>query len=131
MRVLVIEHDPTIANSIRAALDGDHDVVVEADSVSGYARAVSSERTGEWFQLVICEAHMVGIDGPDLLAALRACRDPPIVMFVAHSEASLVDMQVDAMITVPFAAQELRAVVQALLAERAKATTRSLRRVPL
>ena len=129
MRVLVIEQDRTVVDFIRASLGDEHEISVENDSLSGFARVVSAEKTGDGFQVVICEAHMAGIDGPDLFAALRARRDPPSVLVLDSGASSFVLANADAVLKRPFAAGELTAVVQSLIAQRATAKTRSLRRI--
>ncbi|GMV38683.1 MAG: hypothetical protein AMXMBFR64_03990 [Myxococcales bacterium] len=67
-RILVIDDEPFIGRVVARSLSGDHDVTV---SSSG-GEALSVLRTGQSFDLILCDLMMPGMTGMDLFEAIEA-----------------------------------------------------------
>jgi CheY-like chemotaxis protein len=67
LRILIVEDDPMNIELFEAALEADHDVVVERDGVSGEARALA-----ETFDLVLLDIQLPKRNGIDVCRNLRA-----------------------------------------------------------
>jgi signal transduction histidine kinase len=66
-RVLVIDDEVAIGRGVRAALAGDHDVVVVHRAADAFARFAEGER----FDVVFCDVVMPVISGPEVYATIR------------------------------------------------------------
>ena len=67
-RILLIDHDPTTATSLAAALaESGHEVALEHNGVEGLERALDG-----CFDLVVTEVLLPLLDGAELISALRA-----------------------------------------------------------
>ncbi|MET3651057.1 response regulator transcription factor [Dyella japonica] len=130
MRCLLIEDDTQTAALIRESLaEAGHEVAVCHDGASGMARAA-----GERWDVVLLDRMLPGgLDGLDILAAIRLCDDRTPVLVL--SALSSLDERIrglrsggDDYLTKPFALDELLARIEAL-ARRAgqRAETETLR----
>lgn len=115
-RVLVIEDDPKVANALRDGLrtEGYHTEVAETGP-EGMARAST-----EPFHLILLDRSLPGLDGLDLLRALRTqgVRTPVIMVTAKDSVDDRVqglDTGADDYLVKPFAFEELLARMRTLL----------------
>jgi two-component system, OmpR family, response regulator len=123
MRVLIIDDDPNIAESVRRMLPG-HDVVVNHDAASAIELAKTSA-----FELVVSDYQMPALSGADVVAMLTHELDEPPMFIVMSGDGDLGTLiGCDATIEKPFRAAELRSVIAAAIRARATARTRPLRR---
>jgi CheY-like chemotaxis protein len=67
-RVLVVDDDRGVCEALRAALSGDHDVVL-ADSSQA---ALTLVEAGDRFDLILCDVHMPEVSGIGFYQKLRA-----------------------------------------------------------
>jgi DNA-binding response OmpR family regulator len=121
---LVIDDDPAVGGVMRRALCDDT-VVVETDSISGVARFASAELDGEPFELVLCDATMHGMSGAEVLAAVRAHREPPMFVLMATVDDVVDTRAADAVLAKPFRLRELREAIDQIHARRAHARTQA------
>lgn len=116
MRILVIEDEHKIANSIKKGLEQENFAVdVVFDGTSGYDYAISEE-----YDLIILDRMLPGMDGVALCQKLRTGQiHTPILMLTAKGqiEDKIVglDTGADDYMTKPFAFSELLARMRALL----------------
>jgi CheY-like chemotaxis protein len=109
-RVLVIDDDFLVAESIRRTLRGEHDVVVEQNPTVALERL----RTGPAFDVILCDLSMPTLSGAALYAEL-ASTHPDLaarIVFIAgsFSEHHLPDTP-NRRIGKPYQQQMLRRVV--------------------
>lgn len=108
-RVLVVDDDPLVADSIRRMLEFDgHKVEVVGSAAE--ALALFSERS---FDLAMVDYEMPKMKGDQLAQAIKAVApDQPVVMFTGYAEALLsVPTEVpgvDLLLGKPFNLEELR-----------------------
>lgn len=120
-RVLVIEDDPGIADSVAYTLRQEgFDVCVARDGPAGLAQAL------EWHpELVILDLMLPGMDGFDVFRALRRQHECPVIMLTARvSETDRVagiELGADDYVTKPFYMRELVARVRMVLRRAAAA----------
>lgn len=115
MKLLVIEDEHKIANSIKQGLEQEHYVVDTAYSgVEGYDLAI-----GEQYDLIVLDRLLPGMNGMDICKKLREQENHvPILMLTA--KAQLLDKieglnnGADDYLTKPFAFEELLARIKAL-----------------
>jgi signal transduction histidine kinase/CheY-like chemotaxis protein/ligand-binding sensor domain-containing protein len=120
--VLVADDHPELRSYIAECLEPRYRVVQAADGLEALQQA------RRWLpDLLVTDVMMPGMDGNDLVRAIRADPDLdflPIVMLSARgaSEAQLEGLQrgADAYIVKPFSSAVLRAQVDGLLAQRAR-----------
>ncbi|MGC4814055.1 response regulator transcription factor [Micromonospora sp. DT228] len=124
-RILVVEDERTIADSIAARLRAEgFTVQVAADGPS----AVTQFRTGQP-DLVVLDVMLPGFDGLEVCRRIQADRPVPVLMLTARDDETdlLVGLAVgaDDYLTKPFSMRELAARVHVLLrrVERAAAPT--------
>ena len=116
MRILVIEDEKLLAQSIRAVLEQkgfDVDTVYDGETGAEYAKLGI-------YDLVILDVMMPGIDGFEVARTVRAQRcATPILMLTARraieDRITGLNAGADYYLTKPFATRELRACVGALL----------------
>lgn len=114
--ILLVEDDPSVANSLCLLLTIDrHQVVVVGDG----ERALAKYEEGK-YDLVITDFSMPGIDGLDLAGLIKA-RAPrqPVLLVTAHAETVSNNEKarlqyVDAMLAKPFSQQELHDALRAV-----------------
>jgi DNA-binding response OmpR family regulator len=121
-RVLVVDDDPTIADSVAVRLRGEgFDVQTAADGPA----AVTACRNGRP-DLVVLDVMLPGFDGLEVCRRIQAERPIPVLMLTARTEETdmLVGLGVgaDDYLTKPFSMRELVARVHALLRRTERAT---------
>jgi DNA-binding response OmpR family regulator len=115
MRILVVEDEHKIANSIKQGLEQEHYAAdVAYDGESGYDLASSEE-----YDLLILDLMLPGMDGLTITRKLRAEKNQtPILILTAKGELENkvegLDTGSDDYVTKPFAFTELLARVRAL-----------------
>ncbi len=117
-RVLVVDDEPGVRESIRMILRGEHDVVT-ADSVDAAERALASRPA----DLVLLDLVMPGRDGFALLDALRKHDNPPPVLVLTATRLEETAREALARgasdcLRKPFEVEALRRRVRELLAQR-------------
>jgi two-component system OmpR family response regulator len=120
MRILVAEDNITLADGLAAVLRGSgYAVDVVRDGMSAHA-VLAAER----FDLVILDLNLPGMDGLEVLRALRARRDNTAVL-VLTARGALddrvrgLDLGADDYMTKPFEVSELEARARVLLRRQA------------
>jgi DNA-binding response OmpR family regulator len=114
-RVLVVEDEPTIAESVVARLRAEGFAVeVARDGPSGVAAAEETRP-----DLVVLDVMLPGFDGLEVCRRIQARRPVPVLMLTARDDETdvLVGLAVgaDDYLTKPFSIRELAARVHALL----------------
>lgn len=66
-RIMVVDDDLLIGTMVRDLLGNEHCVTVETDPFQAIARV----REGERYDLILCDLHMPGCSGQEVLEALR------------------------------------------------------------
>ena len=123
MRILVVEDEHKIANSIKQGLAQEaYAVDVMYDGIKGYDFAASED-----YDLIILDRMLPGMDGLEVCRKLRANGiHTPVLMLTARGQLTEkiegLDTGADDYMTKPFAFTELLARVRAL-ARRPKVTT--------
>lgn len=123
MRILVVEDEHKIANSIKQGLSQEaYAVDVMYDGIKGYDFAASED-----YDLIILDRMLPGMDGLEVCRKLRANGiHTPVLMLTARGQLTEkiegLDTGADDYMTKPFAFTELLARVRAL-ARRPKVTT--------
>src|SRR3954454_14832806 len=114
-RILVLDDQPEVARAIARMLT-NHETAMETDP----RRAVARVEHGERFDLVLCDLNMPGMGGREVSDALVTAQDdaPRVVLMMSGGEnvASLFAAG-RAVLIKPFEADELRALVSAVLHE--------------
>jgi len=112
-RVLVVDDDPLVCESIRRILELDqHQVEI---ATSGHDALAAIQRGN--FDLIILDYEMPGTKGDAIAAAIKAkAPQQSIIMITGHTEALRLagdfPLAVDQVITKPFDMQELREAVR-------------------
>ena len=114
-RVLVVDDEPTIANSVAARLRAEGFLVDTAhDGPSAMAQVAATEP-----DLVVLDVMLPGFDGLEVCRRIQAQRPIPVLMLTARDAETdvLVGLGVgaDDYLTKPFSIRELAARVHALL----------------
>ncbi|WP_018352290.1 response regulator transcription factor [Longispora albida] len=131
-RVLVVEDEPTIAQSVAARLRGEGYLVDIAGDGPSAVRAAAAHRP----DVVVLDVMLPGFDGLEVCRRIQADHPVPVLMVTARGEETdmLVGLGVgaDDYLTKPFSMRELAARVAVLLrrVERA-AVTRTAKLGPL
>jgi two-component system, OmpR family, response regulator MprA len=116
MRILVVDDEPTVRDSLDRALSLDgYDVELAADGEEGLAKARSQAPDA-----IVLDVLMAGLDGLETCRALRARGDrTPVLMLTARDgigeRVAGLDAGADDYLVKPFALDELRARLRALL----------------
>ncbi|MCB0939202.1 MAG: response regulator transcription factor [Mycobacterium sp.] len=116
MRVLVVEDEPRLANTLAVGLGAEGFVVVTADNgTDGLWRA-----TEETFDLVVLDIMLPGLSGYEVLRRMRAQGVwTPVLMLTAkdgeYDEADAFDLGADDYLTKPFSFVVLTARLRALM----------------
>jgi two-component system response regulator RegX3 len=119
-RVLVVEDEPALAESVRYALDVEgFDVLVSDTGVAGLESARVNDP-----DLVVLDLMLPGMSGLDVCRQIRRSSDVPIIMLTAKdAEADKVaglELGADDYMTKPFSMRELVARIRAQLRRAAK-----------
>ena len=130
-RVLVVDDEPTIADSVAARLRAEgFEVEIAADGPSAVA-AASARRP----DLVVLDVMLPGFDGLEVCRRIQADRPIPVLMLTARDEETdlLVGLAVgaDDYLTKPFSIRELAARVHALLRRAGRTEQLDGRRIVL
>ena len=84
MKILIIEDEPSIRDTLRDLLElNDHTVLAAGDGPEGIALAADRP------DLILCDIGLPGMDGYEVISALRrlpACQDIPFVFLTARAE---------------------------------------------
>jgi len=129
MRILVVEDEHRIANTIKKGLEQErHAVDVVYDGTDGYDMA-----SGEDYDLLILDRMLPGMDGMEICKQLRIDKThTPILMLTAKSRirdrVDGLDAGADDYLTKPFSFEELLARIRAL-ARRPKSTATTILKV--
>jgi two-component system catabolic regulation response regulator CreB len=123
-RILVVEDEPAIAESIEFALCRDGFMVALAQSLSE-ARAKLDD-----IDLIVLDLMLPDGDGIELLQALRQSGQPTAVLILSSRDAepdrvAALEMGADDYVTKPFSPREVVARVRAVLRRLASTTTRT------
>ena len=122
-RVLVVDDDATIADSVAARLRAEG---LEVQSASDGPAAVAAFRSRDP-DLVVLDVMLPGFDGLEVCRRIQAVRAVPVLMLTARAEETdlLVGLGVgaDDYLTKPFSMRELVARVHALLRRSERAAT--------
>ncbi len=119
-RVLVVEDEPGLAESVRYALDVEgFDVLVSDTGVSGLESARVNDP-----DLVVLDLMLPGMSGLDVCRQIRLSSDVPIIMLTAKDAESDkvagLELGADDYMTKPFSMRELIARIRAQLRRAAK-----------
>ncbi len=119
-RVLIVEDEPGLAESVRYALEAEgFDVLVASTGLQGLD---SARRSGP--DLILLDLMLPEMSGLDVCRQIRASSDVPIIMLTAKdSEADKVsglELGADDYMTKPFSMRELVARVRAQLRRAAR-----------
>ncbi|MEX1126618.1 MAG: response regulator transcription factor [Acidimicrobiia bacterium] len=119
-RILVVEDEPGLAESVRYALDNEgFDVFVAETGVSGLESARVNQP-----DLVLLDLMLPGMSGLDVCRQIRLSSDVPIIMLTAKDAESDkvagLELGADDYMTKPFSMRELIARVRAHLRRAAK-----------
>ena len=123
MRILIVDDDPLIIESLRETLRGDAHRVTAADGGQAGIDAFQAAQTkGETFELVITDLGMPYVDGRRVAAAIKAASpQTPVVLLTGWGQRLTAENQVpphvDRVLNKPPRLKELRAA----LAELARA----------
>lgn len=132
-RVLLTEDDRAMRDLLQQALEDRGYAVIEApdgrDALSWYRWSDRDRRFLLDADLVLTDYRMPGVDGLELLAAVRASDHPvPVILISAFADAELVELATQvgaaAVLPKPFGMGELLAVVEAVLEGGAEARGR-------
>ncbi|MFJ1863695.1 response regulator transcription factor [Streptomyces sp. NPDC101733] len=125
MRILVVEDEESLAESLRRGLSADgHRVEVAHDGHRGLELAL----TGGPYDVVLLDLMLPGLGGAEICARLRAHGDPtPVLVLTARDgerdEAEGLDAGADDYLTKPFSFVVLGARLRALVRRAATAST--------
>ena len=130
-RVLVVDDEPTIAQSVAARLRAEgFEVEIAADGPSAVAAAKARRP-----DLVVLDVMLPGFDGLEVCRRIQADRPTPVLMLTARDEETdlLVGLAVgaDDYLTKPFSIRELAARVHALLRRAGRSEQLDGRRIVL
>lgn len=114
-RIVLIEDDPAIRNSLVRDLRAAGHVVTATDSgAAGLHTALADEP-----EVVLLDLGLPDLDGRDVLAMLRAVRDVPVIVVTARDDdasmVQLLDAGADDYLVKPFRAAQLEARIRAVL----------------
>jgi len=130
-RVLVVDDEPTIAQSVAARLRAEgFEVEIAADGPSAVTAAAARRP-----DLVVLDVMLPGFDGLEVCRRIQAERPVPVLMLTARDDETdlLVGLAVgaDDYLTKPFSIRELAARVHALLRRAGRSEQLDGRRIVL
>jgi DNA-binding response OmpR family regulator len=124
LRILVVDDDPALTESLRSTLDAEgHHVTVADGGQAGIDAFHSARQTLVPYDIVITDLGMSYVDGRQVVASLRAVApDTPIIMLTGWGDRLRADNvqtpHVDRLLSKPPSLQELRKALADLTAER-------------
>lgn len=115
-RILIVEDDPALRNSIRSILERDgHEARTAGDGAAG-AREL---QTGGAWDVVLLDIGLPFVDGWEILQGLEGRRIPSVIVISARGgeqdKVRALDMGADDYLAKPFGADELLARIRAVL----------------
>jgi len=115
-RILIVEDDPALRNSIRSILERDgHEARTAGDGAAG-AREL---QTGGVWDVVLLDIGLPFVDGWEILGSLEGRRIPSVIVISARGgeqdKVRALDMGADDYLAKPFGADELLARIRAVL----------------
>jgi two-component system, OmpR family, KDP operon response regulator KdpE len=115
-RILIVEDDPALRNSIRSILERNgHEPRTAGDGAAG-ARELE---TGGPFDIVLLDIGLPFVDGWEILEQLEGRRMPSVIVISARGgeqdKVRALDMGADDYLAKPFGADELLARIRAVL----------------
>ncbi|MGA7912638.1 MAG: response regulator transcription factor [Candidatus Dormiibacterota bacterium] len=115
-RILIVEDDPALRNSIRSILERDgHEARTAGDGAAG-AREL---QTGAAWDVVLLDIGLPFVDGWEILRGLEGRRIPSVIVISARGgeqdKVRALDMGADDYLAKPFGAEELLARIRAVL----------------
>jgi DNA-binding response OmpR family regulator len=130
-KVLVVDDEPTIAESVAARLRAEgFEVEIAADGPAAVAAAAARRP-----DLVVLDVMLPGFDGLEVCRRIQADRPIPVLMLTARDDETdlLIGLAVgaDDYLTKPFSIRELAARVHALLRRAGRAEQQDGRRIVL
>lgn len=122
-RILIVEDDPALRNSIRSTLERDgHDVRTAGDGAAG-----TRELETNPFDIVLLDIGLPFVDGWHILQSREGKRPPSVIVISARGEerdkVRALDMGADDYLAKPFGADELLARIRAVLRRAQPAST--------
>lgn len=127
MRILVVEDEPRLSDTLRDILESQQYLVdIALDGVSGLDDALSGI-----YDAMILDVMLPGLDGMQVARELRSNHsDLPILMLTARADLTDrihgLDCGADYYLTKPFATQELLACLRALLRRKSEVQPQTL-----
>jgi len=124
LRVLLIDDDPSLVESLRSSLtDEGHKVTAANGGRAGIEAFRLAQRAGMMFDIVITDLAMPDVDGREVVTSLRALSPAtPIVLLTGWqhhlSDAEQRPLQVDRLLGKPPRIRELRAALAELTERR-------------
>jgi signal transduction histidine kinase/ActR/RegA family two-component response regulator/uncharacterized membrane protein affecting hemolysin expression len=121
LRILLVDDDPLLSNSLRDILEGDGHIVTVADGgQSGIDTFQAARQRGSPFSLVITDLGMPYVDGRKVAAAVKAVApSTPVIMLTGWGRRMLSDNDVppcvDRLLSKPPKLGELRTVFAELV----------------
>jgi two-component system KDP operon response regulator KdpE len=114
-RILIVEDDPALRNSIRSILERNrHDVHSAGDGAAGVRELQTSA-----FDVVLLDIGLPFVDGWKILGGLEGKRIPSVIVISArgaeHDKVRALDLGADDYLAKPFGADELLARIRAVL----------------
>ena len=114
MRILIVEDDPLNVELFEAALETEHEIVIDRDGVSGEARALS-----EKFDLVLLDVQLPKRGGIEVCGNLRAAgvRIPIVALSASvlpEEVARTTEAGFDVFWSKPISPPDLRAAVKSI-----------------
>jgi signal transduction histidine kinase/CheY-like chemotaxis protein len=96
LRILIIDDDPMVINSLRDTLQDDGHVVTAADGgQKGIDEFLAAQRRGQEFSVVITDLGMPYVDGRKVATAIRAASAAtPIIMLTGWGQRLVADQEV-------------------------------------
>jgi signal transduction histidine kinase len=123
LRILVVDDDPVLTESLRSTLQEDgHQVTVAGGGQAGIDAFESARKTPEPFDIVITDLGMPYVDGRQVVASVRAAApDTPIIMLTGWGQRLQADddqtPHVDRLLSKPPRLKELRNALAELTAK--------------
>jgi CheY-like chemotaxis protein len=121
LRILIVDDDPLIIESLRATLESDGHQVMAADGgQAGIEAILAAQQSGERYSVVITDLGMPYVDGRRVAAALKTASPATPVILLTGWGQRLVDeneipMNVDRVLNKPPKLRELRAALAELV----------------
>jgi DNA-binding response OmpR family regulator/anti-sigma regulatory factor (Ser/Thr protein kinase) len=125
LRVLLVDDDPSLLESLRSALqDEGHKVTTASGGQAGIDAFREAQHAGKLFDLVITDLRMPYVDGREVVASVRAMSPgTPIILLTGWGQHAVNEQdlppQVDRLLGKPPRIRELRTALAELTGRRA------------